>query len=238
MQTGSRLTSDTNSVARQFSALVRFIAIALVISNTSTTFAQTISGRVIGITDGDTFTLLTDELDQVKIRVAEIDAPERGQPYGSRSQEALSRLIFKQEVSIDVQVVDRYGRPVGRPIVGNTDVTAEMVNIGAAWVYRTYSDDEALYELERNARAAGRGIWGLSEYEQVPPWDWRKGTRPSTGQTSRSGQSSNAADFSCGSKKYCKQMVSCEEAMFHLQQCGLNRLDGDGDGVPCEALCR
>jgi endonuclease YncB( thermonuclease family) len=232
MQIGSRLTSETTTVARQLGALVRLLAIALVISNASTAFAQTISGRVIGITDGDTFTLLTDDLDQVKIRVAEIDAPERGQPYGSRAQEALSKLIFKKEVSIDVQVVDRYGRPVGRPIVGDTDVTAEMVKIGAAWVYRTYSDDEALYELERKAKAAGRGIWGLSEYEQVPPWDWRRGTRPSTTQNS------NVDAFSCGTKKYCKQMVSCDEAMFHLRQCGLSRLDGDGDGVPCEAVCR
>ena len=232
MQTGFRLPSDTTTITRQFGAMARLMVIALVICSQSSAFAQTISGRVIGITDGDTFTLLTDDFEQIKIRVAEIDAPERGQPYGSRSQDALSSLIFKKEVSIDVQVKDRYGRPVGRPIVGDTDVTAEMVKIGAAWVYRTYSDDEALYELERKAKAAGRGLWGLGEYEQVPPWDWRKGTRPSTTQNS------NVAAFSCGAKKYCKQMVNCDEAMFHLRQCGLSRLDGDGDGVPCEAVCR
>ena len=204
----------------------------LVIFGCSGAVAQTISGRVIGITDGDTFTLLTDNLDQIKVRVAEIDAPEYGQPYGKRSQQALSSLIFKKEVSVDVQVNDRYGRPVGRPIVGRTDVTAEMVRIGAAWVYRTYSDDEALFALEREAKSEKLGLWGLNENEQVPPWDWRKGARDSSTGTS------NLDAFSCGAKKYCKQMISCDEAKFHLNQCGLTELDGDGDGVPCEAVCR
>lgn len=42
----------------------------------------------------------------------------------------------------------------------------------------------------------------------------------------------------CGPKRYCNQMSSCAEAMHYLQECGLSRLDGDGDGVPCESICR
>ena len=152
--------------------------------------------------------------------------------YGNRSRQELSRLIFGEDVSVEIQVVDRYGRPVGRPVVENMDVTEEMVRTGAAWVYRTYSDDENLYALEREAKANRQGIWGLDEYERVPPWDWRQGKR------NASTSESPAEPFQCGIKTYCREMVSCDEARFHLRQCGLTRLDGDGDGVPCEALCR
>jgi len=187
---------------------------------------------VVGITDGDTFTLLTSDNEQLKIRVAEIDAPERAQPYGNRSRQELSRLLFKKDVRLDIQVVDKYGRLIGRPMVGSQDITSEMIRIGAAWVYRTYTDDKALYDLERSAKTAGVGIWSLPEYERVPPWEWRHGGRPS------SWSDTELEDFKCGEKSYCSEMVSCDEARFHLRSCGLTRIDGDGDGVPCEALCR
>jgi endonuclease YncB( thermonuclease family) len=171
-------------------------------------------------------------LREVKVRVAEIDAPERGQPYATRSRQQLAKLVFQQEVSVDVQVVDRYGRPVGRPMVGDVDVTVEMIRSGAAWVYRTYSDDEELYELERMAKAERRGLWGLPEFERVSPWEHRNGSRPEE-------RSADAVpSFQCGVKTYCREMVSCREARFHLETCGLSRLDGDGDGVPCEGVCR
>jgi hypothetical protein len=80
----------------------------------------------------------------------------------------------------------------------------------------------------------------------VPPWDWRRGTRattpaaptPQPQSQPRISVPSGGAGFSCGSKRYCRQMSSCAEAQFYLRQCGLTRLDGDGDGVPCETLCR
>jgi len=194
--------------------------------------AQTLSGQVVGITDGDTFTLLTRDKKQIRIRVAEIDAPERAQPFGNRSRQALSGLIFNKEVSVDVQVVDRYGRPVGRPFVGSKDISAEMIRIGAAWVYRSYSDDQALYDLERTAKSNGVGIWGLDEHERVPPWEWREKGR------SRAPGNAEPEAFKCGEKTYCREMISCDEARFHLQSCGLTRLDGDEDGMPCETLCR
>ena len=194
--------------------------------------AETVSGRVVGITDGDTFTLLTENLEQHKIRVAEIDAPERRQPYGTRSRQALARLIFEKEVSVEVQVIDNYGRIVGRPIADGRDISAEMIRIGAAWVYRSYSDDPDLYELERRARANNSGIWSLPEYDRVAPWEWRRNGK------SRPDAKSQLAAFECGAKTYCSEMVSCREAQFHLKSCDLTRLDGDGDGVPCESICR
>lgn len=95
--------------------------------NCATSVAQTLTGRVVGITDGDTFTLLTSDSKELKIRVADIDAPERSQPYRDRSRQALSGLIFKKYISVEVQVVDRYGRYVGRPFVGDDDISAEMI---------------------------------------------------------------------------------------------------------------
>jgi len=115
-------------------------------------FAADLSGGVVGISDGDTFTLLTSDKQQVKIRLAEIDAPESRQPYGNKSKQALSGLIFGKDVHVVVQTTDRYGRMVGRPYVGNLDVCEEMVRVGAAWVYRQYVVDESLFDVENDAK--------------------------------------------------------------------------------------
>ena len=108
-------------------------------------------GKVVGIADGDTFTLLVDR-QQLRIRLAEIDTPEKGQPYGNRARQALSELIYGKTVRVVGVDHDRYGRVVGRVYVGSIDVNAEMVRRGAAWVYRKYAKDPSLYELENEAR--------------------------------------------------------------------------------------
>jgi hypothetical protein len=107
---------------------------------------------------------------------------------------------------------------------GETDVNLALVREGAAWVYRKYTKDRALLTAEDNARRARRGLWGLDGAEPVPPWEWRHGP--------------SGPAFTCGSKKYCREMTSCREARFYLEKCGLTRLDGDGDGGPCSGLCR
>ena len=77
-------------------------------------------------------------------------------------------------MKITVQTTDRYGRTVGRPYVGDLDVSAEMVRIGAAWVYRQYLRDDNLLILEAEAKEAKRGVWGLSEAQNMAPWEWRR----------------------------------------------------------------
>ncbi|MFT8246330.1 thermonuclease family protein [Roseomonas sp. BN140053] len=215
--------------------------------------AADIAGRVVGISDGDTLTLLAPGNRQVRVRLAEIDTPESRQPYGTRAQQELSDLVFRKDVRVAVQDTDRYGRTVGRVYTGSVDVNAEMVRRGAAWVYRQYSRDSTLLPLEAEARAARRGLWALPEAERTPPWEWRAAARsgvrteqapvgtaaPSLAPAAPARSAPAASSgFSCGSKRYCREMTSCAEARFHLQQCGLSRLDGDGDGVPCEAMCR
>ncbi|MCB1882060.1 MAG: thermonuclease family protein, partial [Gammaproteobacteria bacterium] len=74
-----------------------------------------------------------------------------------------------------VQVsTDRYQRLVGRVFLDGRNINAEMVADGAAWVYRKYSDDPELLELERQAREQGRGLWALQEDQRVAPWEWRR----------------------------------------------------------------
>jgi endonuclease YncB( thermonuclease family) len=140
-------------------------------------FAERLAGRVVGVADGDTLTVLTAEKRQVRARLAGIDAPERRQPYGTRARQALSALAFGRSALVVVEDTDRYGRSVGRVRVGGRDVNAEMVRRGAAWVYVRYNRDPALVPLEAEARAARRGLWALPEAERPPPWEWRAARR-------------------------------------------------------------
>lgn len=203
--------------------------------------AGTLVGKVVAIADGDTLTLLTPERQQIKVRLAEIDTPERSQPYGKRARQALSDLAFGKQATIESHEKDRYGRTVGRVYVNGVDVNRELVSIGAAWVYRQYNRDKSLLAVEAEARAAKRGLWSLPEAERIAPWDWRKGTKatalkPYTSTPILAAASGTA--YSCSPRKNCGQMSSCEEARFHLEQCGNGRLDRDNDGIPCESLCR
>jgi endonuclease YncB( thermonuclease family) len=190
---------------------------------------------VVGVIDGDTIDVLV-SADLRRIRIADIDTPERGQPWAQRSKQALSRRVFGKEVRINEVAVDAYGRTVGEVYADNVCVGCELVREGHAWVYRAYSKDPVLLELEAEAREDRRGLWGLPEASRVPPWEWRRrGSRggPDPGNVEGVAE----ADFRCGGKRTCREMRSCAEALFHLRECGLGRLDGDGDGVPCEAIC-
>jgi endonuclease YncB( thermonuclease family) len=129
-------------------------------------------GSVIRIADGDTLTILSPVKKQVKIRLAEIDTPERGQPFGTWAKNQLSDMVFQKDIAIKQVDIDRYDRIVGRVYVGELDVNAELVRIGAAWVYRKYAKDASLYDLEEEARMAKRGLW--SQAPQISPWEWRK----------------------------------------------------------------
>ncbi|HRZ05564.1 MAG TPA: thermonuclease family protein [Candidatus Competibacteraceae bacterium] len=212
--------------------------------------AAELTGKVVGISDGDTLTLLVPEgasFKQFKVRLGEIDTPESRQPYGNRAKQALSDLAYNQQAHVVVQDTDRYDRTVGRVFVGGVDVNAEMVKQGAAWVYRQYLKDQSLLTLEQQAKAAKRGLWGLPETERCPPWDWRKGSCPTASAVPASSPASPAVSapkaaasggFSCSGKRYCREMTSCEEAKFYLNTCGVRSLDGNHDGVPCETLCR
>lgn len=136
--------------------------------------SERLIGKVVGVSDGDTMTLLVQKT-PIKIRLANIDAPEKAQPFGNLAKQALSDLAFGKEVECDKNGLDRYGRSIATCYQGGTDINAEMLRLGMAWVYRKYAKNSVpdYYKLEAEARNAQIGLW--RDYNAIPPWDWRKG---------------------------------------------------------------
>lgn len=150
--------------------------------------AESISGRVVGVSDGDTITVLDDNHAQHKVRLAGIDAPEKSQPFGNRSKESLSDLVFNKPVRVEFTKHDRYGRIVGKVWVQpqscptcpmTLDAGHAQITMGMAWWFRKYANeqspaDQGAYEFsETEARAKRVGLWRDSD--PVPPWEFRRG---------------------------------------------------------------
>ena len=133
--------------------------------------AAPLAGRVVHVHDGDTLTVLVDRR-EVRVRLAGIDAPERGQPFATASRRALSARVAGREVVVDVQGRDGFGRTLGVVRVAGADVNREQVRDGWAWVFRRFSHDAMLLALEDEARRARRGLW--RDPQPVPPWTWRE----------------------------------------------------------------
>lgn len=132
-------------------------------------------GKVIGVSDGDTITVLRDGHDQYKIRLYGIDAPEIGQPHGKESKKNLSKMVYGESVQVEVMDTDRYGRTVARIFVEGEDVNAAQLRAGYAWLYRQYCRNWVCGEwsgLETDARSSGVGLW--ADKDPVPPWQWRR----------------------------------------------------------------
>ncbi|EHK9899045.1 thermonuclease family protein [Escherichia coli] len=135
------------------------------------TLNQEIQGKVIRVLDGDTIEVLQDKK-PVRIRLANIDAPEKKQAFGRWSANQLKALLAAQPVTVTYTQTDRYGRIIGHVFTTNgTDASRFMVQSGAAWVYERYNVDESLPALQREAQEQKRGLWG--DANPVPPWEWR-----------------------------------------------------------------
>jgi endonuclease YncB( thermonuclease family) len=130
----------------------------------------------IAISDGDTLKAKCPHTTEpVKVRLAQIDAPEKRQPFGQRSKQSLSELCYQKRTIIQPVALDRYGRTVAQVTCEGVDANREQVNRGMAWVYDQYATDRTLYTAQNNAKAAQQGLW--SDAAPVPPWIWRKETR-------------------------------------------------------------
>lgn len=198
--------------------------------------AQDYYGRVVAITDGDTFTFLTPEKQQVKVRLSEIDTPEKNQPYGTLAKQALSGLVFGKEIHLIKSGSDRYGRLLGHVYQDGIHINRVMIQVGMAWVYRQYMEDKSLLVDEKKAQESKVGIWSLPSKDQIPPWDWRRGTRINREKPPIIQEAGLV--YHCEGKTKCAEMISCGEALFYLNHCGLKSIDGDRDGLPCEFLCK
>jgi len=204
------------------------------------TLAQDIIGTA-SVIDGDTL-----EIHGRNIRLHWVDAPEESQlclqadgtsyRCGQQAALRLSDFIGRRTVTCSPKDKDRYGRVVAVCSVGQIQVNDWLVRNGWGLAYRKYSLDYV--DAENDARAHSVGIWqGKFEY----PWDLREGSRAITGQQTPkqfSNVGSRSSGFTCAGKQTCGQMTSCAEAKLYLTQCGVRSLDSDGDGIPCEKLCR
>lgn len=126
---------------------------------------------VVSVHDGDTVLCLDGDNVQRKVRLVGIDAPEIGQPFGTKSRDGLRALVLRKSVLVHEHGEDRYGRTLGSLEIDGGDVALLMLSSGLAWQFTRYSDDEVLAAAEAEARAAKRGLW--ADREPVPPWDWR-----------------------------------------------------------------
>lgn len=151
---------------------------ALIVGVSTTTPADTLVGQVVGVTDGDTITVLDGQQTQHKVRLMGIDAPEKAQSFGQNAKQSLSDLVFGRSVNVEWQKLDRYERIVGKVLVSGLDANLEQVRRGLAWHYKKYEReqepiDRATYsQAEIEARMGNRGLW--SDPSPIPPWDWRK----------------------------------------------------------------
>jgi micrococcal nuclease len=134
-------------------------------------FLYAFEGKVVGVSDGDTIKVLKDGK-QVKIRLAAIDCPEKGQPYGQKAKQFTPDLVAGKVVKVWETDTDRYGRIVGFVFVGDKNLNKELLKAGLAWHYKQYSRDPEMAKLEFQARSAKRGLW--AEPDPVPPWEWRR----------------------------------------------------------------
>ncbi len=148
--------------------------------------ADTLVGKVVHVADGDTVTVLDVQRQQHRVRVSGIDAPEKGQDFGQRSKENLTRLAAGNQVEVIFKKQDRYGRIVGKVLVAQEgcvgscpkmDAGLRQIEAGMAWHYKQYaneqtSEDRHRYaEAEESARTKRLGLW--VDPKPLPPWEWR-----------------------------------------------------------------
>ena len=153
------------------------LLLAALLCAAGTGYAETLSGKVVGITDGDTIMVLSAKNEPYKIRLAGIDAPEKAQPFGQRAKQKMSNLVFSQPVSVEWNKRDRYRRIVGKVTVADQDAGLALVTDGLAWHYKKYQAEQTPVDRERYAAAESTakqkrtGLW--ADAHPVPPWEWR-----------------------------------------------------------------
>jgi endonuclease YncB( thermonuclease family) len=135
-------------------------------------FAEELRGKVVGISDGDTITILLNNNQNVRVRLAQIDAPEKHQDFGQRSKESLSEMIYLKDVKVKIWDMDRYGRIVGQIFYNGIDINLEQVKRGMAWVYVKYAKDPEYFRAMEEARKKKIGLWSIPN--PMPPWEFRR----------------------------------------------------------------
>jgi len=200
-------------------------------------------GSNISVIDGDTI-----NFDNLKIRMIWLDAPESNNSrywysecFGKESKEHLESLVWnKNNITLEVDSsqweLDMYGRTLAYVMIDGVNINAKMIADGFGFE-ETYNNKIYKYQNEHknaelNAKNNSLGLWSSATC-----WWNRKKWTPIEQNNTNNNNTINVWAYSCGTKTYCSQMITCEEAKYFLNQCGLTRLDSDSDGIPCEAVC-
>ena len=150
-----------------FSLVILFVSINLSFSQT------TYQAKVVGIKDGDTVVVLDSLNHQTTLRLAEVDCPEKDQPFGTKAKQFTSDKIYRKQIKYVVTEIDRYGRSIAMIYYDNNKyLSAELIKNGLAWHYKRYSTSKELANFENSARLQKVGLW--YDKNPVAPWDWRR----------------------------------------------------------------
>ncbi|MDG1074042.1 MAG: thermonuclease family protein [Methylophilaceae bacterium] len=162
----------------KYQVFLRYIFAGVILATSYTSYAAELEGRVIGVSDGDTITILDASNTQYKIRLSGIDAPEKRQAFGNASKKSLSDLVYNKQVIVDWNKHDRYQRIVGKVLVDGADANLEQVKRGMAWFYKKYQNEQPLQDrldylhAQEAAEQGHLGLW--SDNAPIPPWEFRK----------------------------------------------------------------
>ncbi|MFW2306459.1 thermonuclease family protein [Aliarcobacter butzleri] len=124
------------------------------------------------VSDGDTITILTSDKTQYKIRLNDIDAPEKKQAFGNKSKDNLAKYIAGKTVKVEYKSKDKYKRILGTIYYNNIDINLQQVKDGFAWVYKKYSKNQDYYNAEKVSRENKKGLW--IDKNPIAPWEFRK----------------------------------------------------------------
>ncbi len=136
---------------------------------------RTLSGKVVKVADGDTFTILTNQNQQIRVRLHGIDAPEKSQDFSLASKKYLTDLVLHKTVDLYTKTKDQYGRVIAIANVDHLNVNEELLKAGLAWHFKEHDKNPAWHEMELAARQSKIGIWSYPD--PVPPWQFRKEKR-------------------------------------------------------------
>jgi micrococcal nuclease len=175
-------------------------------------------GKVVGVADGDTIRVLVHR-DEVTVRLEGIDAPEANQSFGNQSKQALSRMVFGQEVAVRYTTEDRAGRMVGTILIEGDNINAKMIEDGWAWHFKEYGEDQRFTDLERKAKSAKRGLW--VDRDPLPPWEFRARQKREQGEPS--------TRFWLNTSSNVRHNEKCE----HFRKGSKGRMCGPDEGRAC-----
>ena len=158
-----------------------------------------LTGRVVAVADGDTFTMLISGRKQLKIRLHGVDCPEKNQDFGTRAKTFTADHVFGKTVTIWVRDTDRYGRTVALVILPSGKVLQEeLLKNGLAWHYKTYDQTPRFASLEARARADRIGLWSIKN--PVAPWEFRKNRRNRAAATPVRKVKAGSLPVACGAR--------------------------------------